>query len=88
MDQYFETAFNETTWIFHKPLALELKIARSALENAMNDTYGSFKAVIDKHGGLNISGAPYIISEATLDNPYLQNWLHKNTVDKLFRYDS
>ena len=88
MDQYFDVAFNETTWMFHKPLALELKIARTALDNAINDTMGSIKNVIDEHGGLDVKGAPYIISEATLDNPYLQNWLHKNTLDKLFRYDS
>ena len=88
MDQYFDVAFNEATWIFHKPLALELKIARTAFGNAINDTMGAIKKVIDEHGGLDVKGAPYIISEATLDNPYLQKWLHQKTVDQSFQYDS
>ena len=90
MQQRFDIAYQQTSWLVQEPFAMALNISKSDLRTAKTKAMLKVDAIIAKsgeNGTLQERGKPYIINEPTIGDPISQKSLHDNVVKNIYKYD-
>ena len=90
MQQRFDIAYQQTSWLVQEPFAMALNISKTDLRTAKTKAMLKVDAIIAKsgeNGTLQERGKPYIINEPTIGDPISQKSLHDNVVKNIYKYD-